>query len=130
MKASELFPSKYIRAGDVRAPVRVTIADYRIEEIGQEKDRRAVLYFRNAEKGLVLNKTNTGTLADAFGDEMDDWIGKPIEVYRGEASYQGRVVGAVRVRAIGEGPVERLGSTPPPQPSPHVDEPTDDDIPF
>jgi hypothetical protein len=65
MKISQLFPSKYVKAVDLNGKtVTLTIAKLAIEELGHgpEKERKPVLYFERATKGLVLNRTNAMTI--------------------------------------------------------------------
>jgi hypothetical protein len=57
-----------------------------------------VLFFREEEKGLVLNKTNTTIIAKLYGDDTDDWVGKPVTLYATEVQFQGDMVDAIRVR--------------------------------
>ena len=59
-----VFPSKYLKAGDLDGhAVAVTISHIAMEEVGQG-DVKPVLFFAGKEKGLVLNKTNGGVIAN------------------------------------------------------------------
>src|SRR4026209_2145377 len=83
MKISQLFPSKYVKAADLNGKtVTLTIAKLVVEELGHsaEKEKKPVLYFQKATKGLVLNRTNAMTIAGLYGDEADDWPGKRISI--------------------------------------------------
>ena len=42
------------------------------------KEHKIGLFFKNRERGIVLNKTNTKKLVDTWGAETDEWIGKSI----------------------------------------------------
>ena len=98
MKASEAFPSKWIAAADLSDKnVRLTISHVEMEDIGD--DRKPVIYFQNAKKGLVCNKTNSKSIVAAYGDEMDDWAGCELILFPIMTEYQGTQVPAVRVRA-------------------------------
>ena len=45
-----------------------------VEELdGQEK---MIVYFKDKEMGLVLNKTNAFRIAENHGEETNDWPGK------------------------------------------------------
>ena len=98
MRASEAFPSKWIAAADLNDKnIRLTIARVEMEDIGD--DRKPVIYFQNAKKGLVCNKTNSKSIVAAYGDEMDDWAGCELILFPIMTEYQGNQVPAVRVRA-------------------------------
>lgn len=99
MNINEEFPTKYLKASDLGGNVaKVQIAHVDSEQIGKDKDRRLVLYFRGKQKGMVLNKTNARAIADVFGDETDNWTGGDIEVFSMKVEYQGRMVDGLRIR--------------------------------
>jgi hypothetical protein len=130
MRVSDAFPSKHIKAADLNGrTVRVTIERYAIEEIGQEKSRKIVLYFRGKEKGLVLNKTNATNIELMHGPDIDDWAGCDVELFTAMVDFQGRSVEAVRVkpvRPLKAAPVSDFKSTERTPPA----APLDDDVPF
>jgi hypothetical protein len=98
MKVSEAFPSKYLSAADLNGQnVRVVMQNVEIEKVGE--DMKPVLYFRGKNKGLALNKTNSKTIADVYGDEMDDWNGSELILFPVMTDFQGKQVEAIRVRA-------------------------------
>lgn len=99
MRVSDAFPSQYLKSADLQGrTVKVTIDRYTIEEVGD--DRKPILYFVGKEKGLVLNKTNANEIAFTFGDDMDDWGGKQIELFSMMVSFQGKNMPGLRVRAV------------------------------
>ena len=98
MRISQAFPSNYIKAADLQGQVvRAVITDCQLEDLGGES--KPVLRFQDKEKGMVLNKTNATTLADAFGDDTSGWRGKVIEIFSARVSFQGRMVDGLQVRA-------------------------------
>ncbi len=100
---SDLYPSKFLKAEDLKGrTVKVKIKKVDIEEIGQDKDQKAVAYFDGVERGLVLNKTNAFAIAEIHGDPTDDWTGKEIEIFSMMVPYQGQNVAAIRIRAVAE----------------------------
>lgn len=111
MDINDLFPSKYISAHDLgeRGEFTLKISQVVIEELinqrrpGGEKEMKPVLYFANAKKGLVLNKTNATTISSSLTPETDAWIGKRITLYRKREQAFGEVTDCIRVRI----PVER-----------------------
>ena len=97
MKVSEAFPSKYLAAADLHdRNVTVIMGRVEMEELG--KEQKPVLYFKGKEKGLVLNKTNSTTIAAAYGDETNDWQGQELILFPIMTEYQGKTVPAIRVR--------------------------------
>ena len=97
MKVSEEFPSQYLKASDLGGrEVRVVMANCEREKIGS--DNKLVLYFKGKQKGLVLNKTNAGTISDAYGDDTEDWFDQPLILFSVKTDYQGKVVDATRCR--------------------------------
>jgi hypothetical protein len=134
MKVDDLYPSKYLKSGDLNGQtVRVTIDRYEIELIGQgaQADRKPVMYFRGKAKGMILNKTNARTLQQSYGPELDDWIGAEIELFVVMTEMNGETKEGLRVRVARKQPqrVHPQGQpvaserTPPPAP-------LDDDVPF
>jgi hypothetical protein len=103
MRADEAFPSKYLKASDVKAkPIVAVISHIAPEMVGQGADqkRKFVLYFKNGnDKPLVLNRTNWDVIEDAFGDS-DEWSGKSIKLRCAPTKYQGKSVDGIRVDAV------------------------------
>jgi hypothetical protein len=100
---NQQFPSKYLKA-DTDIPddgdLIVTIDTVQIETIGQgaDQENKPVVYFRETDKGLVLNKTNAQTIKGLFGFETDDWEGKRIALFGTEVDFAGKQTLAIRVR--------------------------------
>ncbi len=100
---SELFPSRFLKAADLKGrTVKVKIQKVEVEEIGQDKDEKPVIYFEGVERGLVMNKTNGVAIAEIHGDATDGWTGKEIEIFSMMVPYQGQNVAAIRIRAVAE----------------------------
>jgi len=98
---SEAFPSNYLKAADLNnGTIRVKIDKVVFEEIGQNKDKKPVVYFHEVKKGLVLNKTNAIGIAATYGDQMEGWTGKEIELFSMMVPFQGQNVPAIRVRTV------------------------------
>ena len=100
MKISSAFPSKFLKASDLQGKeVRVEIFDVRLEDVsGEGTEEKAVVYFKDKQKGLVLNITNRNRLVAAFGDETDDWLGKEIFIFSEQTQFGGRPVEGLRIR--------------------------------
>jgi len=103
MRASDMFPSKYLKASDLgeSTPV-VTISKVVVESLGaeDEKEDKMVVYFQGKDKGLVCNKTNCNTISGLFGEETDDWIGKKIKILTAEVAFKGKMTLSIRVSSI------------------------------
>jgi hypothetical protein len=102
MRVTDLCPSPHLEALDlgdeIGAAVVVTVTRVEKKEVGSEKVVKGVVYFTEYERGLVLNKTNSRTIASIYGSDTDDWIGQKITIYRSETSFQNKVVPCIRVR--------------------------------
>lgn len=97
MRLSDAFPSKYLKAADLRnKAVDLTITKVIAEEIGN--DLKLVAYFDGAKKGLVLNKTNSEVIGSRYGDETNGWPGAGITIYPDKVAFQGQIVDCIRVR--------------------------------
>jgi hypothetical protein len=68
------------------------------EEVGKDQELKWVLYFRNKDRGLVLNHVNAMTLAKGLGDDSKDWPGNTIELYSELVYFGGDQVDGLRVR--------------------------------
>ncbi len=101
LSISDLFPSRYLKPSDVgENDLMLTIERLTIEEFGRgdRKENKPVAYFRETDKGLVLNKTNATTIARLYGDKCANWVGKKVALYVTEVSYQGTPMLGIRVR--------------------------------
>jgi len=104
MKFSKEFGGRYLTAADIEdiQPVVVTITNVDREEVASrdKKEKRAVhvLYTDRFEKGIRFGKMMAKVLADAYGDEMDDWQGHPVELVTQDQEYGGEVYRVIRFR--------------------------------
>jgi hypothetical protein len=129
-KTSDMRESKFLKKEDVGRGVLGTIAGcvrHNVAKEGAEPEQKWCLTFQEIDKPLVLNATNVQLCEQIFGsDDTDDWVGKRIVLYTDpNVSYQGKLIGGIRVRA----PKPSAAAPPPPPPPPAV-EVLDDDIPF
>jgi hypothetical protein len=94
-----LFPSKWLKASDLGTRrVTVRMSHVKVEEVGQKKEKRPVLYFKGTDKGLVLNVTNATMIKEVTGShETDDWHGRQILLYVTKVEYGGKRVDGIRV---------------------------------
>jgi len=102
MRRSEAFPSKYLGKDDLNGPLLVTIKNLDTAMIkGDHGDEcKTVMFFKEGDaKPYIMNTCNWMTLEDAYGEDSDDWHGKPVEFYVDQnVMYGTKRVGGVRVR--------------------------------
>jgi len=97
MNINDAFPSKYLRASDLKGrSVRVVMEQVVTEELGN--DQKPILYFQGKEKGLALNKTNSQIIAATYGPETSGWKGQPLELYPDKTQFNGQIVDCLRCR--------------------------------
>jgi hypothetical protein len=129
-KTSEMRESKFLKKEDVGGGMLMTVEGcepHNVAKEGAPPENKWCLMFSETDKPLVLNSTNIQLCERIFGsDDTDEWIGKKIVLYTDpNVSYQGKVIGGIRVRA------PKVKTPPPAPPPPAVaEELTDDDIPF
>lgn len=103
MDATEIYPSSWLRAEDIgQKHVKVEIERVNAVDV-KEGQRKLEIGFKELDKSLLLNKTNTGKLIAAYGKETDGWIGKLVELYTVMTTFQGSEVPAIRLQALLEG---------------------------
>ena len=128
MKIGSAFPSDYLKAADLQdRPANVTIKGVKIEEVGRDKDQKPVLYFQGKTKGMVLNKTNSRTIAKIVGsEETDDWSGVEVVIYPTETEFAGEMVDCIRIRANKAQPGKAPATSPLRKPTPPPIDPEGD----
>lgn len=102
MRATDVFPSKYLKKEDITRPTTFTIDEVVMEDVSTDdgKDRKAVMHFKGDQsKPMILNRGNWSVLEEAYGEDSDSWSGHPVEVYVDPSvMFAGKRVGGVRVR--------------------------------
>lgn len=101
MKMHEMFPANFLKKEDVPQPTRAVISRVTMEEVTADggKELKATLHFEGELKPMILNKGNATTIAETFGDDSDDWLGKTIEIFTDAGvMFGGKRVGGLRVR--------------------------------
>lgn len=143
MKVSDAFPSRFVAATDLQGKSEVVAI---VSRITQESLKRKngedevcpILHFTSAKKGMVLNLTNAKRIAKLYGDDMDDWIGKPIILYATEVEAFGETTMAIRVKERIPTPEQMPGAAqaaaeeppPPPEPEDFGGSGAEEEIPF
>ncbi|SRR6266436_5424876 len=122
----EMMPtvSDYLKKEDIPIDVLVTVREVGSVNIqNKEKktsEKRAIMFFEEKEKGLLLNRTTLDAAIDMFGThDADGWVGKQCVLYVDpKVEYpKGTKVGGLRIRMTKQQQKERLESS-------------DSDIPF
>jgi hypothetical protein len=101
-KIDDFYPSKFLKAADLDGEdVHVTI-----NEVGQDTFKeedgtqrlKPILYFREKEKPLILNKTNFTRIAESAGPDTDSWHGSALVLFPDKVSMRGKSIDTVKVR--------------------------------
>ena len=99
----KMFDSEYLASWDLDGDTTVAIAKVVAGEVGghqgNKKQKRPIVYFEGAKKGMVLNITNGKSIAGMYGNDTDDWIGKQITLFVSTCEAFGEIVDCLRVRA-------------------------------
>jgi hypothetical protein len=101
----EFFPSRWLKPSDLGGKdVSVGIQRVTAEEFENEgkTERKPVVYFNGAEKGLILNKTNAATITQAYGSDYTSWPGNRITLHTAMIDAWGETREAIRVRITDE----------------------------
>jgi len=99
MKVSEMYPSRWLAAADLKGQrLDVVIDHVEMEDLG-EGTTKPVVYFKAKKKGLVLNKTNSVAIASVLGDDTDRWSGHTVTLFAQMVTFKGQTVPAIRVIA-------------------------------
>jgi hypothetical protein len=103
MKRDELFPSKYLKAADLKGKA-VTVT---IDRVTQETldgaagpQQKTVVHFKGTPKMLVLNVTNFDMICKVLDlSDTDSWPGEKIALYPTTTELRGEQKDCIRVRA-------------------------------
>lgn len=129
-----LFPSKYLKAADLRGKDRTLTIDRVVEreelKTAQGNERHLMIYFREItaafragklgdDKRLVCNITNARTIAEVH-DQWDcsKWPGLRITLYGTTCNAFGSVVDCIRVRKKKPNGKQQPASEPPDESEP------------
>jgi hypothetical protein len=101
MRTNEMFPAKFLKSEDAKAtPIVATISHVAMELVGQGQDqkKKPVLYLED-QKPMVLNRTNSEVLEEAFGDS-EDWPGHKVKIRCERTQFQGKSVDGLRIDPV------------------------------
>jgi len=91
--------SDFLKADDIGSNFwTATISNVDLKNF-DDGSRKLFIMFKELDKGLVLNKTNSDTIGELYGKNTDSWLGKQVMLFTMPVDYQGKKVQAIRVRA-------------------------------
>lgn len=104
-KWRDFFDSDYLASWDIDKDTVVTFSGFKYEEVTGEKGRKdkcLVAYFKEFEKGMILNVTNSKTISTLHESIYPiDWIGKQITLYVDHnVQMKGETTSGLRVRPV------------------------------
>ena len=97
MDINELYPSAWLKCDDLDGDTKVTISNFTVETLADGSQKPAV-EFAELEKPMILNKTNSKSIAAIWGDETTGWLGKKILLYQTEVNFMGEMHPCIRIR--------------------------------
>lgn len=109
MKISEMFPKRYATGDDLHGKtLTLTIASIRAEKMRPQAHapemEKWVLYFKEAKRGIVLNRTLAHQIAEILhSQETNDWIDKQITIFPQTINVGGKKVTTIKARAAVSG---------------------------
>jgi hypothetical protein len=114
---SKMIPSNFLKVSDIAedgndGELDLTIADVRPEELKNDGEPRTkwVAYFKEHERGLVLNTTNLKSLAKLCGSDLsEDWVGKRVRLFVTPVQFKSEMINAIRIKAAPPMDVRRFG---------------------
>jgi hypothetical protein len=98
----DIYGSRFLTADELKKPVTVTIERVETETFnrpGESPRTKAVAYFKGHTKGMVINKTNAGVLADSFGKGFSDWVGQSVTIKPESTTFAGKATKGLRIYA-------------------------------
>lgn len=117
MKMSTSSDSPYLAKENVPSPIDAIIAKVTFEQIKfrDKVEEKWVMHFSSPKlKPMLLNVGNRKTLKGLYGDDTDNYPGKPIGVWvNPNVEFEGEVVGGLRLRAPGQAAASAAVAPPP-----------------
>jgi hypothetical protein len=113
-----MFEREFLGAWDLQGrDVTVEIERVQAAELflrdANAKKKKPVVSFKGTEKKLVLNKTNSETIATMYGYDTRKWVGQKVTLYPTTARCGRETVDAIRVRPkVPQGRAQAVESQP------------------
>jgi hypothetical protein len=104
MKCNQVFPSRWLKAANLEPDGEiVTIRKVAMQEVGEERELKPIMTFKETDKELVVNVTNWNSIAELTGEEdSDDWPGHVIKLVRCKVQFGAKTVDAIRIETPDE----------------------------
>ena len=104
-KWRDYFDSDYLASWDIDTDTTVTFKAFKYEEVTGEKGRKdkcLVAYFKEFEKGMILNVTNSKTISKLHDSIFPmDWMGKQVTLFVDHnVQMKGETTSGLRVRPV------------------------------
>jgi hypothetical protein len=96
------YPSKFLKTSDIEAGEIVTIKDVVVEQVGQDREEKPTISFKEHAKRAVLNKTNATALAKDFGDDESKWGGKKVVLTSEKVRFAGKISDSIMMTPAGD----------------------------
>ncbi len=116
--------SDFLFAFDLQGrPHDLVIEKVTAGEVTGQKGRKAkkpVIAFRGAKKRFAANKTNGATIAQLYGTDTKDWVGKSVTLFPSTTEMDGKTVECIRIKNVAPRSGksgEALNDVPPPAPA-------------
>ena len=103
--AQDFLGGNYLQKEEIEKPTVVTIMDVKAENIPGRTRKKLVVSFREFDKPLILNKTNTRELSVVFQTtNTASWRGRQLTLcVDPTVEFGGKRVGGIRVRPASNG---------------------------
>jgi hypothetical protein len=103
MDVRKLYDKEYLYAYDLEGK-EVTVTIERVKGgtlvgTGGKSNKKPIVHFKGASKGLALNITNARVIAQLYGGfDSEKWIGKRITLYPTTTTFGSQTVDCIRIR--------------------------------
>lgn len=118
---ASMYGSKYLSVADIGdRKIRAKIVKVGKEEQRQQNGstrKKAILFFANLDKGLVLNAVNKAELDEKLGRSPAAWINAEIGLFAAATTFGGKAIQGLRLRVIYK-PGSAAAPAPKPAPQP------------
>lgn len=96
-----MFSKEHIGAWDLAGrDVVVEIAGVKAGKVGHgnKASKKPILSFRGKSKTMTCNVTNAKVIAQLYGNDTREWVGKKITIYPTMTTFGGQEVDCIRIR--------------------------------
>lgn len=101
MSVKTIYGGQYFKAADIPDEGIVgRITGVRVGKVGEsDATEKIILSLSGVDEEYACNKTNALVLAETFGDNEDEWLGRSIRLTRGRTFYKGSMVECITAAA-------------------------------